>query len=131
MQTNFEFLCELDRKLDQLHHRIEELAISLGAAKSRKFAVQPLNGREKQCFVSLLKLTESMPQVSYTQLAQRLGWSNAIVAAYVAKLSEKGVPILKKMVNGMMYLCMDPLFREQQIKTNLVGVDAPLNHWME
>lgn len=127
----YEFMNELSRKLDKLAERLDDIALRTQGEKAKKaFELQPLSSKEKEVFLALYTLTEAQPFASYDQLAKRSLQAKDIVSAHIASMIEKGVPVHKKLDKGMMFLTLDPLFRQLQAKENLVGLDAPLTSWM-
>ncbi|MFC1775062.1 hypothetical protein ACFLZN_01985 [Nanoarchaeota archaeon] len=131
IQTNFEFLCELDRKMDHLHDRIDELfLIVTGTTKDKQYQVSPLNHREKELFLTIFNMTESMPELTCAQIGKKVNLPPNVVASYLTKIQEKGIPFIKKIRAGQVYFSIEKPFREFQIKSNIVGIDTPLTHWM-
>lgn len=131
IQGNFAFLCELDKKLNLLAARFDELATLVKGKKEQKsFKISPLTAREKEVFMALYTLGELQPFVSYKQLARRLCTTDAVVASFITNLIEKGVPVIKKYDNNIAYLKLEDQFRQRQAKENLVGVNTLLSYWM-
>lgn len=130
-QTNFEFLCQLDKRMDALQDKIGELVLAIKGAQPRNNKVKPLSVREKELFLALLSLTESMPSVTYSQLSRAVGWSTSIVGSYLARMSDKGIPINRNMISGVMHVSIHQSFRQAQIKKNVVGLEVPLSRWMD
>ncbi|MBD3318780.1 hypothetical protein GF342_02635 [Candidatus Woesearchaeota archaeon] len=131
VQTNFDFLCELDNRINHLQDRIDELFLVVsGKTRRESFAVSPLNTREKAVFWAILSLTESFTYVTYAQIATHLNTSTSVVGSYVARLVEKGVPFVKKVKKGKIGIALHPRFRQLQIQKNIVGLEVPLTRWM-
>lgn len=135
IHSNFEYLCELDRKIDKLSERIEELNNILRKQNGEKvekktFKPQPLTNKEKEIFYALYVLTENKRYTTYKEIAKRVSYSENLVASYITNLVEKGIPIAKKYANRIAYLGLDCEFRELQAKENIVGVNTILTHWM-
>lgn len=135
IQSNFEYLCELDRKIDKLSERIDELNNILKQQKGEKpdvksFKLQPLTLKEKEVFYALYILTENNRYTTYRDIAKRVSYSENLVASYITNLIEKGIPVAKKYANKVAYLGLDAGFREIQSKENIVGVNTLLTHWM-
>ena len=130
-QTNFEFICSLDKRIDAIEDRLNELILFLkGTKKDPDYKVQPLSAREKELFIALLSLSESLPSVTYAQLSQQMGWSTSIVASYLSRMIDKGVPINRQMSGGVMQVSINENFRRAQIRQNVVGLEVPLTRWM-
>jgi len=135
IHSNFEYLCELDRKIDKLSERIEELNNLIRqqrgeTAEKKGFSLQPLTKKEKEVFYALYILTEQRKYTTYKEIARRVSYTEDLIAAYITNLIEKGVPVLKKYSDRVVYITLDPRFREVQAKENIVGVNTILTHWI-
>ena len=130
-ESSYEFLNALNRKVDKLTERIDELTLLVKGAKPvREFVVQPLTAREKDVFRALYALTEMQPFASYEQLARKCALSKDIVGDCLTGMVQKGVPVLKKQAGTMVFVKLDAEFRELQTKKNVMGLDAPLSCWI-
>jgi hypothetical protein len=135
IQSNFEYLCEMDRKIDKLAEKIEELNLILRQQKGedtakKTFELQPLTSKEKEVFYALYVLTEQRRYTTYKDLSKRTCYAESLVASYITNLIEKGIPVVKKYAKRTAYLSLDPEFREIQAKENIVGVNTLLTHWV-
>ncbi len=135
IQSNFEYLCELDRKIDKLSEKIEELNMLIRQQRGentekKTFTLKPLTKKEKEVFYAIYVLTEQRRYTTYKDIARRVCYSENLVASYVTSLIEKGVPLLKKYSKKTAYLTLDSEFRELQAKENIVGVNTLLTHWV-
>ncbi len=136
IHSNFEYLCEMDRKIDKLAEKIDELNHLMREqrgekAEKKEFEFKPLTKKEKEVFYALYVLTEGRRFSSYKEIARRSCFSEELVAAYITSLIEKGIPVAKKYANRKAYVCLDPGFREIQAKENIVGVNTLLTHWVK
>lgn len=135
IQSNFEYMCDLDRKIDKLSERIDQLANLIRDQRGEKtekktFTIQPLSSKEKEVFYALYVLTEHRKYVTYKNIARRVCFTETLVASYITNLIEKGIPVIKKYANRTAYLSLNPEFREIQAKENIAGVNTLLTHWM-
>lgn len=135
IQSNFEYLCELDMKIDKLSEKIDELnnliRLQRGENTEKKtFSLKPLTKKEKEVFYALYILTEQRKYTTYKEISRRACYSNDLIAAYITNLIEKGVPVIKKYSNRIVYLSLDQEFRQLQAKENIVGVNTLLTHWV-
>lgn len=127
----YEALAELNRRMDVLQERIDELALLVkGEPVELSFKVEPLSQKEKEVFSVLYNVTESQPYASYEQLARKCLLSKEQVAAALTSMVQKGVPIVKKHDGNVVFVTLDLVFRQVQAKKNLVGLDAPLTCWI-
>ncbi len=132
LQANHEYIRSVEEKLDKLHARIEELFLLVaGKAAEDKVQIQPLTKREQEVFQALYIVGESIPFVSYKQLARKLGISEALISGFITNLVEKGVPILKKYDNGQAFVQLEPKFRQKQAKEVVIGLNSLLSHWLQ
>jgi len=131
IQANFAYLCELDKKIEMVFERLDELCVLVKGQKEKKeFKISPLTAREKEVFLGLYSLGEVQPFVTYRQIARRICTTESVVASLVTNLVEKGVPVLRKYDGSIVYLKLDDEFRSLQAKENLVGVNTVLSYWM-
>ena len=101
LQSNYQFLCELDEKINKLSEKIDQIQLFLEknngfiASKAAKFDVKALTKLEKDVFLVFYMLDEKGP-VSYLELARRAGLTEEMVCQLITSLIEKGVPISKQ-----------------------------------
>lgn len=130
ISTN-DFLNELNCKLDKLSERLDELTLLLkGQKQEENFELRPLSGREKDVFQVLYLLTESQPYASYEQIAKKSCMTKELVMGYVTSIIQKGVPVLKKYDGSVVFLRLEPAFRQKQSKENIVGINSLLTDWL-
>ena len=48
----------------------------------------------------------------------------------VTGMIQKGVPVLKRYDGSVVFLKLDPAFRELQAKKNVIGLNALLTGWL-
>ncbi|MBS3125772.1 hypothetical protein J4211_06020 [Candidatus Woesearchaeota archaeon] len=126
-----EFLNELNRRLDRITERIDDLTLCVkGVQSDSKFELQSLSGKEKEVFHALYILTETQPYVSYEQLARKTLLTKELVMNHVTGMIQKGVPVLKRYDGSVVFLKLDPMFRELQAKKNVIGLNALLTGWL-
>ncbi len=132
IQNNFDFFCDLDRKIDKLQARVDSLHLLVmgSSTGAQKFKTAPLSGKEKEVFSAILALTEGAPCVTFANIGESLKIPASVVGGYVSRMQEKGVPVMKTFKNGQVLICIEHAFREAHIKQNVVGVDAPLARWL-
>ncbi len=131
IQSNYEYLCELNQKIDKLTERLDSLNLLLNGSKDNKeFKISPLTKREKEVFMALYTLGESINFVTYKELARKLCMTEGLVSNYITNIVEKGIPVLKKYCGGLVYLKLEVKFREKQAKENVVGINTLLSYWL-
>jgi len=88
--------------------------------KIKKYDKISLTNREKELFVLLY----SYEELTFLQIARKLSLTKQLVERYVSNLILKGIPIIKSYREDQTYLSLDPHFKSQQAKENLVGIDS-------
>ena len=131
IQSNYEFLCEVDNKIEKLAERLDELFLMVGKSVTpKKFSVKQLTAKEKRVFLAAYSLIEeSGMSTSYKALSVRLSMSQGQLASYLTSLMAKGIPVKKKFVSGNVLVSLDEDFRREQAQKNIIGLDTPLSHW--
>jgi len=128
IQTNYEYLCELDSKIEKLKERIDEITMFLGLSRPKQqYKVSPLTKSEKEVFLVLYTKGEEKGYLTYKEIAKCLAQSENLVMNYITNLIEKGIPIIKKYANNKVYIKLDPSFKGLQAKENIVGIDETIS----
>jgi len=132
IQSNYEFLVRLENKIDKIEQNLTELNRFVAQFKNQQiysideeddhFVVQPLTEEEKKIFRVLYELEAEHTKVTYQGIANVLGISVVLCREYILSMIEKGVPIVKNYLNQVVYVTLEPRFRELQTKQNIVHV---------
>ncbi len=135
IQANYEYLCNIDSKIDKLNEKIEEIQLFikyLANEKNRDDKKKPthnhifLTTREKEVFLALYTMAEEKGPITYKAISRRIGLTEFMVREYIINLIEKGIPVIKKYVNQEVYLDIDQKFRHMQAKENLVDINESM-----
>ena len=130
IQSNYEYLCDIDGKLDKLSERIDKIQLFLKSNSNfvfdseKVFDVKPLTRTEKEIFIVLYALEDENGVVSYIDIARKTGLQYNLISNYITSMIEKGVPILKKYINNRPYLKLDQEFKVLQAKENILMIDT-------
>lgn len=133
ISSNYEFLCELDRKLEFLAKKVEEISRKIDNKEplEHEFVVEPLTRKEKEVFAALYCLGEEKGgSVSYSELSLKLGMSEQLVSSYIANFIAKGIPVRKRYFKGSVRVSLEQRFKEAQAKKNIVGINTLLTYWL-
>lgn len=131
IEANYEYIRALEKQIEVLTKKVEELSLKIeGKKEEKKFVFSPLSEREKSVFLVLYTQTQVQPFTSYDILAKKLNLPESLVSSYVTNMLEKGIPIVKKYSEGIVYLKLDEEFRELQAKKNIVGINTLLTYWL-
>jgi predicted nuclease with TOPRIM domain len=125
IQTNHDYLCRLESKIDKLNERIEDIEMMFRTINNnppKSFKVKTLTKREQEVFLALYTLEQDTEPVTYKRIAQFLAITNYAVEGYISNLIDKGVPIIKTFSDDNTFLRLDPVFREIQAKRNLANI---------
>ena len=96
--ASYEYISEIENKIDKLSARIEQIQMHLecgssDAPKSDNFDVKRLNRREQEVFLVIYTLEDEKNGVTYDDIACKLSMSVQLAANYVTALIEKGIPM--------------------------------------
>jgi len=127
IQANYEYLCEIDNKIEKLSEKLEEIQLILSKMTGKKLEMQssssyvkPLTRAEQQIF---LVLYTSEKPISYMEMSKKLNISLTLIREHITNLIEKGVQIDKSYVKGRPHVILDKKFKDLQAKKNLVRLD--------
>ena len=127
IQANYEYLCQLDNKIEKLGQRLDHVQMLLKQVTAHNlsnleedYQVQTLTLKEKEVFVVLYAEDAAL---GYTEIASKINLTDSLVQQYITNLIEKGVPIIKEYRLGRPYMRLDKKFKELQAKSNLLNID--------
>jgi biotin operon repressor len=128
IQNNYEFLCELDARIDKLSQRMDEMQMFLERQK-QNIAVEDvpknsLTETEQKVFMALYTSEDSL--LGYAELAEKLSMSEIMVRNYIHNLMQKGVPIIRNSDGEKVLLSLDPEFKRLQATGNVLKINETL-----
>ncbi len=126
VQANYEFLLELNSKIQKLNERLDEMQLLLDPKikKDEPVYVSPLTKREQEVFLALFSTESSLS--TYKDVARSVGLSETMVENYVTNLIMKGVPIIKVYRHNRTYLRLDEKYRASQAKNDLLKLNEAI-----
>jgi predicted transcriptional regulator len=134
IQANYEYLCQLDNKIEKLAQRLDQIHLFLKQLTNNdnfvpdiedNYQVQPLTVKEREVFLVMYAVAGNK-LLSYKNIADKINLTESLVQQYITNLIEKGVPIIKEYRMGKPYLKLDPKFVELQAKNNILNIDEEL-----
>jgi len=125
IQALFDYLQEIEIKVEKFSQRLDQTQLSLGIPKP-KINVAPLNHIERKIFLVLY--TEAS-LLTYPEIAQRTALSPSIMPECIATLIQKGVPFKRSFFDSQLFVGLDPEFKELQAKENIINLS--LQSFME
>lgn len=127
IQNAFDYLAELENKLNKLTERIDEMQLTMNPQLNTvKFDVE-LSLREQEVFMSLYV---SERPVTLVDIARRIGLTEEMVSNILFKITMKGIPINKTYVEDTMFLALDTNFKDLQARKNLLNIDEKVSKEM-
>ncbi|KHO45722.1 MAG: hypothetical protein QS98_C0008G0026 [archaeon GW2011_AR3] len=126
LQTNYEYLLELDTKIQKLNERMDEFFIMLNPNYRRDEAVftSPLTKREQEVFLVLYGCNDSL--LTYKDISRKTGLPETMVENYVANLIMKRIPVIKMYKNMRTYLRLDEKYRANQAKNDILKLNEAI-----
>jgi predicted transcriptional regulator len=130
IQSNYEYLCEIENKINKLTERIDQIQFFLQSNTNfiidriENFEIKPLTRKEQYIFLVLYTLEDEKGIVSYLDITKKTGFTESLVRDYVTSIIEKGVPIIKRYINNRVYLKLDKEFKRLQAKENILKIDT-------
>jgi len=129
IQTSYECINELNDKIEKLAERMERIELFLQTnsnliLEEKGFDIKPLTKTEEHVFLVIYALEDEKGLVSCPDICRKTGISSYVVNEYITRLVEKGIPIIKKYVNNIPYLKLNPDFKRLQAKENILMLDT-------
>ncbi|MGE0792746.1 MAG: hypothetical protein AB7V77_01040 [Candidatus Woesearchaeota archaeon] len=119
IQTIYNYLSELDAKIEKLNERIDEVTIVKTNQIEEKIDVK-LSVREEEIFLALYTAIKPM---NVKEIARFLGLTEDIVNSQVYKLLSKGIPIKRELLDNELQISLDSSFKDLQARKNLIPVN--------
>jgi len=129
IQDSYGCINEISNKMEKLAERLERIELFLQTnsnfiVEEGSFDVKPLTTTEQQVFLVIYALEDEKGLVSYTEIRRKTGLPGYMVSEYIARLVEKGIPIIRKYVNNLPYIKLNPDFKRLQAKENILMIDT-------
>ncbi len=125
IQALFDYVHEVEVKIDKLKDRMDQFQLSHGQIPQRP-TIAPLNKIERQVFLVLY--TQEAP-LTFEEIAQRTNLSIHCVPECLTVLAQKGIPLQRSYLGSKLFFKLTPQFRELQAKENIVNLS--LHSFME
>lgn len=128
IQANYEYLCELDAKMEKINERLDQIQMFLGshgfeAEEKPVFNIDPLTKSEQEVFLVLYTLDGTKDHITYADVAKRTGLTEELAMGYIDSMIGKGVPINRQHRQHRTLLKLNPYFRTMQTKENILKLD--------
>lgn len=140
IQSNYEYLCKLESKIDKLTERLDEVTLLVTKQTTKSAQQEVSQDEEKQISVAKLSLREQEvfivlytadKELAYKDIARKTALNESLVMNYIVTLISKGVPIIKRYINNQVYLLLDQEFKQLQAKENILKIHEEVKTQME
>ena len=135
INANFEHIVRVEDKVDKLNERIDELHMMISSLvgekpkeKVNQFENINLSTREQEVFLALYTSTLDL---TYYDIARKLGLTPELVERYVMSMINKGVPIIRKLTEKNIFLMIDEVFKDKQARENVLKLNETISQIFE
>ena len=104
VQALFDFLQELEIKVEKVSQRLDQTQLSLGIPKP-KTSIAPLNQMERKIFL-VLYTGEAL--MTYQEIAEKAELSPSIIPECISSLIQKGVPFRRSFFENQLFVGLEP-----------------------
>lgn len=116
IQVLFDYLQEMDSKIDALHSRLDSIQIE---NQNNLVNIKPLNEQERQVFIVLYTAAGFL---GCSEISARCGLPASCVQEHLKSLTTKGVPIIRTLSEKEILVQIDAKFKDRQAKENLINL---------
>lgn len=128
IQSNYEYLLELESKMNKLAERIEELSLIMSINPNQKSPEMPkLTTVEKEIFLALYSISEQQEYATYKEISDAVNLSETLIMNYITILIEKGIPIIKNYSDDVTKLKLSSYFKNMQTKQNILKINEDIS----
>lgn len=122
IQAVYDYLNELDAKIEKMNERIDEINMTLNPTIEAKHSIS-LTNREQEVFLILY----SEEKIILKNIAKKLGFSEEMVNKYIYNLISKGIPVLREYTDKMVSFSLDLKFKDLQAKRNILNINESIS----
>jgi hypothetical protein len=123
IQAIYEYMNELDAKIEKLNERIDELQMFISPEKQDSLSIE-LTHREQEVFLVIYAENNS---ITAKDVGRKLGFTDEMVNKYVYNMISKGIPILRQYKDGEMFILLDLKFKDLQARKNVLKIDESIS----
>jgi|TARA_Y100000294_G_C8507427_1_gene317278 hypothetical protein len=120
IQTNYESIAELDVKIEKLADKIDELQLLLNPS-NYNFSEVNLSKIEQEFFLNLYTVED---RISITNFARKCGLTIEMCESMLQRMISKGIPIVKQLVDNMVFISLEYTFKDLQARKNFLKIDV-------
>ncbi len=129
IQTSYQYINEINDKVEKIAERLEHIELFLQEKskfnmEEKSFNIKPLTKTEQHVFLVIYALEDEKGMVSYADVSRKTGLSPYLANEYIARLMGKGIPIIKKYINNIPFIQLNPEFKRLQAMENILMIDT-------
>ena len=122
IQSIYDYLSELDAKIDKMNERIDEIHMTVNPEVEKQQNIK-LTNREQEVFMVLY----AEETVVLKDVAKKLGFTEEMVNKYIYNLISKGIPVLRDYDENTISFSIDLKFKDLQAKKNLLNINETIS----
>ncbi len=124
IQAVYDYVADVEHKIDKLSERLDELQMALNPNMSHDQFKVDLTHREQETFMVLYAEQDVL---NAEDIARRLGFTEEMVNRYVFNLISKGIPIIREYKDDSVTLKLDHRFKDLQARKNVLKINESIN----
>ena len=122
IQSIYDYLSEIDAKIDKMNERVDELHMMMAPEIEETNNIS-LTNREQEVFMVLY----SEENITLKDIAKRLGFTEEMVNKYIYNLISKGIPVLRDYTEDTLSFSLDLKFKDIQAKNNILQIKETIS----
>lgn len=120
LQHHHDAISQLNRKIRKLSDRMDELQLMVKQAYMDKKDIR-LNFDEQKVF--LLLYTHENGFLSFDEIVAKTRFSPDYTRGLVNSMLDKGISLIREIMDGKLFFKLNPRFRAMQAKENIVAIE--------
>jgi len=103
---------DLEKKIDKLNERIDELHLAISSLKGERINAQDIidNGNKKEELSTrekeIILLLNSFNALTIAEIAKKLSLTEELIKKYISEMIIKGIPLVKSYRGNQLYLSL-------------------------
>ncbi|MFO8016243.1 MAG: hypothetical protein R6U32_04010 [Candidatus Woesearchaeota archaeon] len=128
IQGQYESLAEINRKIDKLSERVDNVSAMVGEIMSERSSIS-LSPDEQRVFLLLYMHEEGF--LAFEDILARTHFDNDYCRDLISSMLDKGIKLVREVDDGKLYLKLNPYFKARQVRENIVKIDQSVVQQME
>ncbi|MFC1697846.1 hypothetical protein ACFL1H_05910 [Nanoarchaeota archaeon] len=123
LQTNYDYVYILEKKIEKLNEKLDEIRMALGVRnKFEDVKIKALTKKEKEVFHVIYEIEDNY--LTFEEISKRKCMPTSMVRRSVHSMIDKGVPIVKINSSGQELLAINEDFRDVQAKKDVLNIGS-------